>query len=236
MKKFHLRKGNKVRLIYSLTKKEKRNIERFKSTLEFLALTYCNGDIVHGFMPLRSNVTNAIKHIGFDYTASFDLKNFFDTITIDSVKKYINDDNILKSCFVNGRLPQGFSTSPIISNIAMIDFDEEILINIHKLTTDIVYTRYADDLTFSFNDKNFFGLIRNIVSEVTHKYGLIVNKKKTKFFNSGSGNRTVTGISVGKEEIHVPRHIKRKMRAAKHQGNQFSLNGLEEYSKFKHVF
>ena len=51
----------------------------------------------------------------------------------------------------NGKLPQGSPLSPILSNMIAYVLDSEIL-NFIK-GTGIVYTRYADDLSFSSNSK-----------------------------------------------------------------------------------
>ncbi|MEI8704139.1 reverse transcriptase domain-containing protein [Pseudoalteromonas sp. B62] len=54
-------------------------------------------------------------------------------------------------CCYQGKLPQGAPTSPIISNMIAYRLDKEIqyLASNNRCT----YTRYADDLTFSFTQK-----------------------------------------------------------------------------------
>ena len=56
------------------------------------------------------------------------------------------------TCY-NGKLPQGAPTSPIISNLICQILDYKIIILCKKYR--LTYTRYADDLTFSTNNKVF---------------------------------------------------------------------------------
>ena len=79
-------------------------------------------------------------------------------------------------CTLNYSLPQGAPTSPILSNIVMLNFDNEI----EKIVLEkrIRYTRYADDMTFSgdFLEKE----IIKYVKENLNKIGLkkIIKKQE----------------------------------------------------------
>ena len=55
---------------------------------------------------------------------------------------------ILKFCFKNNRLPLGFTVSPLLSNLYLLQFD----LRIEQKFKDIVYTRYADDILISSNN------------------------------------------------------------------------------------
>ena len=50
-------------------------------------------------------------------------------------------------CF-RGRLPQGAPSSPVITNMICVPLDNALLRLVKK--TNCVYTRYADDITFSY--------------------------------------------------------------------------------------
>ncbi|MBO1996760.1 hypothetical protein J4714_12815 [Staphylococcus epidermidis] len=80
-----------------------------------------------------------------------DLENFFDSIKPSMVSKYINED-VIEKCFIDGAPRQGLPTSPAISCLAFISCDNKIIESIGKISDDIKYTRYADDLCLSFND------------------------------------------------------------------------------------
>ena len=62
----------------------------------------------------------------------------------------------------------------------------------------IVYTRYADDLTFSTKDKNIlFKLKKIIIDELKSQFSgkLLINESKT-IFSSKAHNRHITGITL----------------------------------------
>lgn len=63
--------------------------------------------------------------------------------------RYIHNWNyieeVLALCFVNGRLPLGLVTSPILSNLYMDFFDKRF----RQQYPDLVYTRYSDDMLIS---------------------------------------------------------------------------------------
>merc|ERR1711975_142015 len=111
-------------------------------------------DCNHGFYPQRSIVTNAIKHENKKYVLSLDIENYFDNTKTKKVEKilarfYPDYIEYLPRFLYKGSLPQGAPTSPWLANFALYDFDTVVTdyCDIHNIT----YTRYADDLTFSWN-------------------------------------------------------------------------------------
>lgn len=186
---------------------------------------------VHGFMIGRSPVTNAKEHLGYAYTLSFDLSDFFDTVTEMHLKGKMPQEQIDK-VLIDGRAWQGLPTSPAVANIAAVSMDEAILKRI-KDRPNLVYTRYADDLTFSFDDFRNAKFLKQAVPEIISRCGFKTNKSKTRLQDALYGRRTITGISVGVQDISVCRSVKRKLRAAKHQKEEYSARGLEEWSKLK---
>jgi hypothetical protein len=130
----------------------------------------------------------------------------------------------------DGRAYQGLPTSPVIANLAAIDMDKAILRLIEE--KPITYTRYADDLTFSFDYwANYFLLLKEI-PQIVSRCGFSINPAKTHFQDGRFGRRIITGVSVD-NDLRIPRSFKRKMRAARHQNNFASLKGYEEWSKLK---
>ncbi len=251
-----------TRQIYAPTKKEKGKFRALLPELNQIALDNCGG-CVHGFMPGKSPVTNAKEHIGYQYTLSFDLKDFFDSVRIKMVDEYFGGvyrgiENVYRDetmkYFINERAYQGLPTSPQIANLAAIKMDERLMevcqgvpipfmrnpvgdtpnISDSKIySEEIRYTRYADDLSFSFNSyavyENFIIEIPRIVSA----FGFTINPAKTRLQSAKFGNRVITGVSVGKTDISVPRRIKRRIKLAKYQKNEGVLKGLTEWSKLK---
>lgn len=186
----------------------------------------------HAFLTGRNSVTNAMQHIGYQYCLQLDIKDFFDSITSKSVKGIINDD-ICELVFIKGALKQGLPTSPIVSNIAFIPVDRAILSFVKDLDENIVYTRYADDSTFSFNDIRFKQVIYKRIVKILDKFGFKINNKKTKFQKSVNGNIIITGVAVNEKGVFSTRKTKRKLRAIEHQykiGVEFLVKIIEEIS------
>jgi hypothetical protein len=133
-------------------------------------------DAAHGFVPGRSTVTNAAPHLGSEVVLKFDLTDFFPTIHYHRVVglfarlgyyvadgRFGTEDNsrrvaptLARLCcwtpdaeqWFGALMPQGAPTSPAISNLVCRRLDARLA----GLATRNkgVYTRYADDLTFSF--------------------------------------------------------------------------------------
>lgn len=240
------------REICSPNRHEKEILRTFLPALNVLCLRRC-GLHVHGFMPGRSPVSNAAAHIGYQYTLSFDIADFFDSVRPEHVKEYL-DENTISKCFINRsgslRPSQGLPTSPQIANLAFIKADEEIISFLGDKGR-IVYTRYADDLSFSFDDYPIYQLLKENIPNIVAKYGFVVNNKKTHLQSAKFGRRRVTGVMVDNAGLtnyntningervptipylHTSRKFKRKLRAARHQNNTTSLKGLEQFSKLK---
>ena len=112
-----------------------------------------------------------------------------------------------------GHLPQGAPTSPMLSNLAMIEFDSSLAQIAKK--NDLVYSRYADELCFSKGDANFTrqkaSKIIGQVSVEMGKVGLSPNVTKTKVSPPGS-RKIVLGLLVNGTEVRLSREFRAKMR------------------------
>lgn len=197
-------------------------------------ISKCDKKIVHGFVPGKNPVTNALQHRGFQYTLNMDLKDFFDTVKEDHFKnkrngkfKLLNEEQS-EICFYQGAARQGLPTSPAVSNLAMINMDK-YLKGICK-PKKIVYTRYADDLSFSCNSITELKRLRNRIPKIAKKYGFEVNPKKTRIQSARFGRRNITGVMVD-DDIHPPRAIRRRLRAAIHKKRKNQIRGLKEWCK-----
>ena len=194
-----------------------------------------------GYVPGRSIYHNALSHMYNDYFIMLDIKNFFLRICHGQLAKKIyheiniNDveqisrkecNDIVELCSISSRgIPLGFITSPILSNIYLKEFDCIFYGKLKKLHLDnIIYTRYADDITVSFKypdkDKNIEleQLIINLASNILSRYGLRLNNKKIRSYNLNVSNHVkVTGVNIVKQEntnlrkLSVGRETKNKL-------------------------
>lgn len=171
----------------------------------------------------RSIYHNAVSHLYNDYFVMLDIKDFFPSIChkqlADTIFYEINlkapDQiskkecaDIVESCSISSRgLPLGFVTSPILSNIYLKEFDKIFYGKLRKLNLrNVILTRYADDITISFKtgstDRHLpvVDEIVSLASSLLARYGLRLNKDKTRSFNLNISNHVkVTGINITKD-------------------------------------
>lgn len=172
-----------------------------------------------GFIKNRSIISNAQAHLYNDIFISIDIKNFFSSINhnklIDSIEYEFNKGRkkihrqdcikIVNSCSISNRgLGTGLILSPMLSNIYLKEFDNILYGKLKKFELDnVIYTRYADDMTISFRYKKDIdiNIIKNniikLAEELLKRYGLKLNQKKTRIINLNISNHVkITGLNI----------------------------------------
>jgi retron-type reverse transcriptase len=175
----------------------------------------------HAYQVGKSIVTNASVHVGKKYVANVDIKDFFPSIRPDLVAAMLEQHGIgpqlaatiaRLSSLENG-LPQGAPTSPRLSNAYMFDVDGMMRSYCEPLR--MTYTRYADDITFSGdNRRNILGAIERLESQLRKK-GLRLNQEKTRIASVASQQK-VTGVVVN-AKAQPSRVFLRRVRAMLHK-------------------
>lgn len=179
---------------------------------------------VYGFIPkqtLEAEFTikgNAQQHTGQRVVLNIDLKDFFHSITLQQVYELFRSDLFQLSdtaakvlallCCEQKKLPMGAPTSPVVSNFICLKLDAKLQ-NLSK-AEGLIYTRYADDLTFSHSTDitpEQIGGIRKII----HEFGFTINEKKVHRQHQ-NGKQWVTGLKVN-EQVNVDRKYIRNLRA-----------------------
>jgi len=176
--------------------------------------------IAHGFKRHHSIMTNARVHKTRRYVFNVDIQDFFGSINFGRVYGFFikNKHFALKpsvatviaqiACY-EGKLPQGSPCSPVISNLIGHLLDVR-LVQLAKATGSS-YSRYADDLTFSSNRRDFPSRIAFRPNPEFHdwqagsglkrwiaKNGFELNEKKTRMQYRDS-RQEVTGLSVNRK-------------------------------------
>lgn len=184
-------------------------------------------NVSHAFEKEKSIITNARIHRNKRFVLNLDLENFFDCFHFGRVQGYFEKNNNFKlphdvavilaqlTCY-QGRLPQGAPSSPIITNLICQSLDTYLLRVAKKYKLD--YTRYADDLTFSTNDRHFVENQEKFLAEANaaiKRAGFSINEKKTRLQFKDS-RQEVTGLIVNKK-LNVNQSYVRKTRAMAHQ-------------------
>lgn len=196
-------------------------------------------NIAHGFEKKKGIITNAAAHRNKRFVLNLDLNDFFDSFHFGRVVGYFEKNRYFRFshevavtiaqlvCY-NGKLPQGASTSPIITNLICQPMDYHILNLAKKYKLD--YTRYADDITFSTNNHLFLNDYDRFMGELSEEIqdmGFSINTAKTRLLYRDS-RQEVTGLVVNKR-ISAPSKFYRETRAMAHKlyttGN-FNIGGI----------
>ncbi|MBI4455885.1 MAG: RNA-directed DNA polymerase [Acidobacteria bacterium] len=192
--------------------------------------------IAHGFKRKRSIITNARQHRNRRYVFNIDLEDFFPSINFGRVRGYfirdrsfaLNEDvaTVIAqiACHENA-LPQGSPCSPVISNLIAHVLDMHLV----RLASKVgcTYSRYADDLTFSTNKKDFPADIAKPSETEPHLWlpgaelqrliahaGFRINTAKT-HMKYRTSRQEVTGLVVN-QKINVRREYSHNVRAMVH--------------------
>jgi len=194
----------------------------------------------HGFLSGKSVISGAKTHTAKpSILINMDLENFFPTITFERIRglfKYFGYSGYIASLFamlctycervpikIKGEtkyvkttdriLPQGSPASPMITNIICAKMDKRLEGLSNKF--NVIYTRYADDISFSYAEEehsfNISGFI-NTINKIVNEEGFIINKKKTKVLRKNN-RQIITGIVINNDEIGVAKKWVKNLRA-----------------------
>jgi RNA-directed DNA polymerase len=204
--------------------------------------------IAHGFKRKRSILTNARQHRNRRYVFNMDLGDFFPSINFGRVRGYlIRDKNFALhpdvatviaqiACHENA-LPQGSPCSPSISNLIAHVLDMRLVRLASK--AGCTYSRYADDLTFSTNKRDFPSEVAELSETQPHVWtpsaelqkvvidsGFRINAAKTRM-QYRTSRQEVTGLVVNKR-INVRDEYRHTVRAMVH--SLFTKGSFEIYA------
>jgi hypothetical protein len=177
----------------------------------------------HGFVKGRSILTNAVPHTGRTVVVKWDLTNFYATVRFNRVVAIFRTLGYSREAAIwlaslttaatpadvplpetgahalkayRGRhLPQGAPTSPALANLSAFSLDVR-LSGLAKAFGG-TYTRYADDLTIS-GDERFARRLRNLiplVEQVIRSERFRVHPHKRRVLRSGK-RQVVAGVVV----------------------------------------
>ncbi|WP_411836204.1 reverse transcriptase domain-containing protein [Pseudomonas chlororaphis subsp. aurantiaca] len=201
---------------------------------------------VFSYIQGRGIVENADTHDQQRWVLRVDLKDFFNTITQKRVIGVFSNPpfhlsreaarTISYLCTKDGRLPQGSPTSPLISNIVCRGLDYKLKELAAK--NKCYYTRYADDIFFSYSGSTFPKSIAERFEDgsvelheplitVIEQAGFIVNEEKA-YLRSRAERQIVTGLVVNRK-VNVPKEYIRSIRAALYAWEKFGLELAEEH-------
>lgn len=176
-----------------------------------------------GFERGRSIVTNAAPHVGAAVVVRMDLHDFFPSTTSERVREFFQAvgwdrpaaERLTEWCTLDGRLPQGAPTSPRLSNLVNYALDARLTGLARRIGA--AYTRYADDITFSFAQDARGPVAAAIrgVKGICREYGYRLHQKRKLIIRRRHQCQRVTGLVVN-EKVALSRATRRRLRAIEH--------------------
>ena len=251
----HYKIHKKYRVIYkykdSYKGKQLRQLHEF--VLKILNLVLPTNDSSFAYKESLNTSLCIQKHKMSTHFIKTDIHNYFNSIRYRKFKEMLEkqleenafsngiqrvfrntsipflSSKIIRSLFYKGKLPLGFVTSPKISDYYLKSVDDQL-----SKTTNLVYTRYADDILFSTSKnprivKNAYAKLRFNLKALN----LDVNKDKTKKISLLNENDYLKflGLNIIKKDdkniIKIPKYYKKKMIQMIRKTNVDDLNSDE---------
>ncbi|HAY47826.1 retron St85 family RNA-directed DNA polymerase [Thalassospira sp.] len=169
---------------------------------------------------------NALEHASSKYLLKMDMSDFFPSIREEDIVKLMllnsekwagfedADANFIgKAVSYRGALTIGAPSSPVLSNAILFEFDE--LVHEYCINNELVYSRYADDISISSKGRIDLHAVSGVVEEFVQKLEtpkLNINREKTVIV-SKKHQRFITGLNLTSDgNVSVGRLRKREIR------------------------
>ena len=163
------------------------------------------------FRPDFSIVENARLHAYATVVATVDLRDFFESTSASRVRRFFARQGwqgealaaLMRLCVYRNGLPQGAPTSPCLSNLVNVSLDGRL----HQLAAQSqgYYTRYGDDLTFSWRTGTMPGGFQAAVEDHVRAAGYEIQPCKGWRVSSIRERPRVTGLVLaGNGRLRVP--------------------------------
>lgn len=195
-----------------------------------------------GFIRDESILSNAKRHVGRRTLVNLDIEKFYDEIGFYRVRglflakpldlPWVAANILAQACTYDKKLMTGGITSPVISNLISVGLDKRMGRLAGRYGAS--YTRYADDITFSFSvgperlrqftqqtDDGKYLPAPHLLSEIASE-GFKVNDNKFRV-ETGLSRKTVTGLVVNKK-INLRRDWIRRLDSQIYAIEKFGLD------------
>jgi len=186
-----------------------------------------------GYRRGRSIVHNAKPHMRGRFLLKLDFKDFFPSVKARDFKLFLkrrqtdlDRETIEALCRILFWRPKGTQdlclsigapTSPMLSNILMIDFDRQV--SAVCFAHGVIYTRYADDISFSANSSAQLQTVENAVLDLCARSkspSLTINQRKTVRVSRRDARRVTGLVLTNDRRVSLGRDEKRRIRAWVH--------------------
>lgn len=147
-------------------------------------------------------------------------------------------EKALSLCFLNGGLPQGTPTSPMLTNALMIPIDHAISKMCHEYQPHLCYTRYADDILISSEYSFKWTDVQNKLIAILNSFEapFSLHPDKTRY-GSSAGRNWNLGVMLNAENKITIGHEKKKVFKAMvfqfmtddAKGNHWGLDDVQHF-------
>ena len=189
-------------------------------------------------------VFSVFKGMGYKDLLSFELAKICTTTfmpkSLQSLlpKQYYSYNSALpyQKDSLLGVLPQGAPTSPMLSNLVARNLDTRLFYLAKN--EGLVYTRYADDLSFSTSkiiSQSSISNLNTLIQSEVKRSGFIINKKKTRIARQGS-KKIVLGLLVDGSEPRLSRETYNRIDRLLHASAKYGIPATAAHEKFDSAY
>ena len=217
-------------------------LKTYHSFIRLFLLDYLrtNTDVVFSYRKGTSPYDAVARHQESKVFYHTDISNFFGSLDSAIVKATIQrsasetpildlDDHIdrlLELTMAEGSLPVGFSTSPLLSNACLYDFDNQLME--YCQAHGLILTRYSDDIIISGDDALALSGVEKAVSAILQEIfdsKLSINQKKSRFLNKGRKIKLLGMVILPNGQVSIDSKFKSNLEVLIH----FYLKDQEKF-------
>lgn len=198
---------------------------------------------VMSYVQGRSIANHAWAHAGAELIITVDIQDFFPNTRADRVETFFNSlyrfpplaEMMTILTTRGGGLPQGAPTSPALSNLVNEALDKKLARRTQQLSGH--YTRYADDLAFSFprSRTRLPADFEHGIRATLQQYGYRMHPHKGWRVYHRSDEPELTGLILTKQGgVRLPDHIQetiKELRKSNDPHDQDRLAGYEGFAR-----
>lgn len=207
-----------------------------------------NGFEVHpaatGYRKGRSIAHNAKAHTRGRFLLKLDFKDFFPSLKARDFRRFLkknwadlDQETVGALCRILFWRPKGTQdlclsigapTSPMLSNLLMMEFDKRV--SGFCAEHGVVYTRYADDLSFSAKTSQQLAAVEEMVTNLCDRLkspSLTINPEKTVRVSKRDARRVTGLILTNDRKVSLGHEAKRRIRAWVHHFVTHRLDGVQ---------
>ncbi len=239
--KFQITSGTKKRIITTYKNNEAglKLRSEHQEIIKQLNYELFNYETTFAYLPQQNTKKLALKHLENAHFYQFDLKDFFLSIDLTILKTIsrellqdYNYDIVINQCAFSETkgLGIGLLPSPYFSNLYLLNFDQ--VMNKYATANNLVYTRYADDITLSSPNPVDQLTIEGVITEALTPLKLTLNQKKThyKHLKSTGDSVKILGINIVKGKMTNYLTISRKFKKQTiSETNPTKATGMKNY-------